>query len=139
MKLQGALSITYPFGGEPRDVVALRITDVASGAHFVELEISFHDFTAALSTRSSQPCALEVRGLGCVGKRREVKTIAFQMSIGKFDRDTKEYKQFISMIEAEEKEGWQGDVDGALRTQQPHGVTNVVFRRWVEQAERSEH
>lgn len=132
MKLKGTLSITYPFGGEPRDVVCLAVSDVASGARFVELEISYHDFTAALSTRASQPCELEVRGVDHLGKRREVKTVSFQMSVGKFeDVRSEKYKAFIAMVEAEETEGWHGDVDGAFRSQQPPGVTNVTFRRWV--------
>ena len=48
MKLDGTLSISFPRGGTPREVVNVRIADTASGARFVDLEISYHEFTAAL-------------------------------------------------------------------------------------------
>lgn len=127
-KHKGQLTISYPQGMNS-DYVEIRIVDEASGRQFVECQVEYAEFAKCLGARAYQPCTFEIRDTDKIGLNREHKRLRFDGSFSHFDK--KSAANLAALCKEHEVDGWEADVDGALRTQQHSGGTNVHFFRYV--------
>ena len=84
-RISATLSISYPkksTDDEEGKVVSIRIRDDLSRIEFVDLEIPYDEFTAALSGLQYRPARkCEVRGLESVGKKEEYERFEFYTEV----------------------------------------------------------
>lgn len=116
-KVNVQIQASYPSGNNGLRNVSLIIKDCDASVPFVEVDISFADFTALLSTRAVTIPAT-VRGLDRVGKRMEIDTTM----AGRDDSDAVRVRdQYLA-------DGWQH----VTFSRTAGGNYRVVARRWVE-------
>lgn len=128
-RLPGTLSISYPHGGD-RDYVSIRLRDDASGVTFAEVEVSYEEFTRALSSMAERPCVIETRGCEKIGKTMEIKHVTYDLPAGMYEKG-KIRAALATLTKPDSEDGWRPEIESALSTQQPHGRARVAFRRWV--------
>ncbi len=103
MKHKAQITISRPQYGDGRELIHLNITDVDARIEFVELEISYADFTRALTGQAYVVCDMHVRGLENVGKQRERDTITVEMpECSYYDRKA----TAVAEVHHHIKEGW---------------------------------
>ena len=129
-KINARLSISYPTRGrddEDGKVISIRIDCKDSRIEFVDLEVSYEEFTAALSGLQYRPASsCKVRGLEKVGKKHEYECFKIYTDIAKnFSYNEKEALGKALCEEAEKlgwtDGGWEIGAYIALNSQGGHG------------------
>jgi len=73
----GKIKISRPNYGCGKEVICITVKDAEARVEFLEIEISYEDFTKALTGQANIPIQFEVRGLEFVGKKMESKKLEF--------------------------------------------------------------
>lgn len=109
---KGRLSIScWSSNQEPYHGFTISVTDEASLATFLEVEVTPERFAMAIASRGDQECEFELRGLDVVGKRREVK----REEVFVPDHDFKDKKENARKAVAKhEVDGWLGCDEDAM-------------------------
>lgn len=122
MKINAALTISYPNGGHVR----IAIRDEASRTMFVELDISHEEFSRALGSLVGRPATAEVRGLETIGKvvQYEEFTIDFDRELpSKYDDYEGAEDMLVAAATAQGYggDGWLISAYSALNSQRGNG------------------
>ena len=128
--INARFSVSYPSRGrddEEGKVVSIRVECNDSRIEFVDLEISYEEFTAALSGLQYRPTShCEVRGLENIGKKHEYETFKMYAEIegGLVLRDKSAAEKFLEQEAKKQgfcKDGWKVDGYGALNSYEGKG------------------
>ena len=132
--MQGRITISRPAGYDI-DSITIEIEDTLSCVPFLSVQVSYANFTKALTGQGYIPCEFETRGLELIGKRREAKTEHVFVPDGSHEtRDKRAY----NAVKQYEKDGWKGRREDALnfhrrKEADAGGVWyEVTFKRHVE-------
>lgn len=135
--MEGQISISYPRGSE-EDFVEIKVRDVISTELFLTLRISYHDFTAALSTQVGCPCNFTVNGLENIGKTIEKKFIEVMVP-GLYFSSIIDEKELGHMAVSEyEIDGWKcSDVSRLFNhhfvySRGDKQYSKIMFHRFVD-------
>jgi hypothetical protein len=130
--IKGSLTISRPTCGDGREYISIQVKDVTSRVRFLEVEISYAEFTACLTGLSETRCDLVVRGLQNVGKTKETDRIMFEMPKHNYN-DTKE----VAILEAQKNtpKGWECDTyfgsQGSFYQKNGRSWATTLIYRWV--------
>ncbi|UNY40209.1 hypothetical protein KLEP174_gp50 [Pseudomonas phage vB_PcuM_ KLEP17-4] len=69
-ELAGKITISRPTFGDGRELITIKITDKLSRKGFIEVHVSPHDFSMAVTGLSGVECAMFVDGLDIVGMKK---------------------------------------------------------------------
>ena len=75
------LTISRPSYSDGNKLIHISIKDKDARVQFLELKISYSDFTEALTGMAFVECDMEFRSLDCVGKMIEKDTLTFPMPL----------------------------------------------------------
>lgn len=70
--MEGKITISRPAYSDDRKKITISVKDVKSVNRFIEIEMDYADFAAALTGLSEVPITFETKGLEYVGKSRIV-------------------------------------------------------------------
>jgi len=80
--LKGKITIGRPSYSNGKEVITIELIDDNSHTHFVEMEVSYENFTKALMGQAHIPCDFQVRNLEVVGMIKEQKPLIFPVAGG---------------------------------------------------------
>lgn len=129
------LTITRPTYGDGRKKIKISVRDIDARFEFLELEIDLASFTECLTGLSHVNCDMKVKGLENVGKKRESKTIEFEMS----ENNHRSKEEAIRLSKEVTPDGWIcsgyfGSKDSFFRINgKPYARTTIS--RWVDKGE----
>jgi len=76
-KHDGSLTISRPHCSDGSSYINIEVEDKDAGIRFLSLEVSFVEFSQALTGLGGRPCKIEVHGLEHVGMQIERNTLEF--------------------------------------------------------------
>jgi len=77
--MKGKITISRLSYGDDRERIEITIRDDASRVNFVTADLSYEDFTKALTGMNETPCNLKIDCLRFVGKSKETKSFEFEI------------------------------------------------------------
>ena len=105
----GRLTISRPNYGGEQQKISIKVRDDNSRITFLEIEIDLAKFTECLTGLSEVDCNIKTRGLGKVGKTKEMKPFEFEMPEDKkWDNDRKVIAANLASKLA--PEGWKPEL-----------------------------
>jgi len=141
--LKGKISITRPTFSDFSEAIRITITDDNAGIEFVEIGMTYSDFTKCITGQAYIPCEFETRGLANIGKTMERSKISAPMEDHSWkERDVvasaciaKELDILNTLVEGDEPKWISNDYFGSQDTFfRMDGVDMVRtgIHRWVE-------
>lgn len=102
MKIKASLSISRPQYGDGRKLISITIVDENSRIEFIDAEISYENFTQAITGLGHQEMEIEVRGLDRVGKKVVCEDRIIECPLKTHDRNV--YRAWLD--DNAQEEGW---------------------------------
>ena len=115
----GKISITRPTFSDFSESIRITITDDAAGIEFLEIGMSYSDFTKCITGQAYIPCEFETRGLEHVGKTIERSKISAPME----DHSWKERDIISAICIAKELD----ILNSLLEDDEPRWISNNYF------------
>lgn len=130
--LKGNLTISRPSYGNGKEVITIQIVDERSRERFVTVEISYADFTRALTGASEIPCDLVIKRLERIGMKKETLPLEFLIP-----KDAYHNKDKAMQIANEQTpEGWQAvnyfNSQNSFFVRNGKSWAKTVMVRWVK-------
>jgi len=98
--LKGKITIGRPSYSNGKEVITIELIDENSHTHFVEMEISYENFTKALMGQAHVDCEFKTRGLDVVGLIKEQKPLIFPV----YNNGSKDFAEKV--CQAHTDDGW---------------------------------
>ena len=130
--IKGSLTISRPTCGDGREYISIQVKDVNSRVRFLEVEISYAEFTACLTGRSETKCDLVINNLSNVGKTKKTDTITFELPNHSYSN-----KKEIAILEAKNRTpiGWEFETyfgsQGSFFQKDGKSWATTGIYRWV--------
>lgn len=139
MEHAAQLTITRPSYNDGRKLISIQVEDVDAGISFLELEISYENFSACLTGLGYVDCKMKVRGLENVGKVGEKATLEFEMPEHTY-KNIKEIARMAAQKAA--PEGWVAseyfDSQRSFFTLGDKEYARTTIYRWVDKQQNKE-
>lgn len=100
--LQGKITISRPSFGDGRELICIRVKDVLSVNSFLELSMSYDDFTRAITGVSEVPVDFKVKDVDVIGKKKISELRRARMEGGRMSKEATERW----LLDNFQEEGW---------------------------------
>lgn len=131
---QGSITISRVTSSHGDPYIQVSVQDETSRHQFIELTMSMEAFAMAVTGMGAQPLTFDLRGVGYVGKRREIKDelVPRPPSVENARRD----EAAAIVLAPFETDGWVGRTDDLWNHHKAAGdKQRVLFTRYVDSKE----
>ena len=136
MKHKAKLTISRPSYANGTKNVLITVQDEDARIEFLEVEISYADFTECLTGLANVHCEMKVTGLENVGKMREVRSLEFKMPLY-LDQQARRKESAVAEAILHTPEGWKasayyGSKDSFFWKDNEEWARTTIVRWWVD-------
>ena len=131
--IKGKITISRPSCSDGKEVIVIKVKDENAVMEFLSIELSYENFTKAITGQGYIDCEFEVGNLDKVGKIRKTKKLTFQMPEDVYYTYNREEIAYKIACEKAPK-GWE--VDKYFRSQDSFTYkdgklyANAILHKW---------